>query len=52
MESSIKLPAGEKLIFIRIARKTKDGYNGFLYLNSWATGWQHIILDKKVQNQL
>lgn len=48
----MKLKEGETLVFIRVARKAKDGYDGFLYLHSWATGWQEIILSKKIPNKL
>lgn len=31
------------LRYIRVARKAKDGYNGFLYIHHWATGAQELV---------
>lgn len=39
--SVIKQPT---IIFIRKAKKSIDGADGFLFLHSWGTGYQHVIL--------
>jgi len=33
----------ETLSYWRVARKQKDGENGFLYIHKWATGHQQLI---------
>jgi hypothetical protein len=37
----------ETLNFLRKAKKQKDGYDGFLYLHRWDTGWQELIFNSK-----
>jgi hypothetical protein len=32
--------------FIRKAKKSIDGADGFLFLHQWATGFQYLILSK------
>jgi len=31
------------LKYVRVAKAAKDGYDGFLYMHHWATGWQELI---------
>ena len=35
----------ELLSFKRKARKQTDSFNGFMYVNRWATGAQHLIFN-------
>ena len=37
----------DTLNFVRVARESKDGSNGFIYIHSWATGWQELIFSSK-----
>ena len=39
----------ETLTFQRIAIKKKDGYDGFMYVHCWPTGYQQLIFDTKEQ---
>ena len=34
------------IIFIRKARKSVDGADGFLFLHSWGTGYQYVVLSE------
>ena len=35
----------ETLTFLRNATKKKDGKNGFIFVNSWDTGYQELIFN-------
>ena len=37
----------ETLNYVRVARKSKDSYDGFLYIHTWATGFQQLIFSSK-----
>lgn len=39
----------DSLVFKRIALKAKDGKDGFLYVHSWATGFQELIFSSHKQ---
>ena len=34
------------IVFIRKARKSVDGADGFLFLHSWGTGYQYVVLSE------
>jgi len=38
-----------KMTFIRLATKSKDGMNGFLYRQSWSSGYQDLIFESHEQ---
>jgi hypothetical protein len=47
----------ETLTYVRVARKAKDGQDGFIYLHHWGTGWQELIYSsheaaKKAQERM
>jgi hypothetical protein len=37
------------LSYVRPANKRKDGYDGFLYLHRWPTGYQFLVFNTKKQ---
>ena len=37
----------DKLTYLRVATKKKDGADGYLYRQTWATGFQEIVLSKE-----
>lgn len=34
--------------FIRMAKKRIDGWDGFLYLQNWKTGYQYLITQRPI----
>lgn len=41
----------QTLKFLRIATAKKDGYDGFLFLHVWSTGWQELIFSSMEKAQ-
>lgn len=37
------------LTYIRLAKKTKDGSAGFLYMHIWKSGWEELVFKSHEQ---